>query len=199
MKAFVIYLPDREHSKNHANYMINTLKSYNIDAMLFEGTPGDVGVKQAEKAKKTLYPYSIKNRVVDSNEIDKYLKDHLKEEFKEKYHVRLFERGLVGDGDKGKLSRPGVIGCFYSHYALWQKCIDLNEPIMIFEDDVKFYRGFEPVQWDDVLILWLGKSSFLGDPLAVLTKPTVLLAVPLVAKPEYSSKSFADSPPTVMS
>jgi hypothetical protein len=34
-----------------------------------------------------------------------------------------------------KMLRPGVLGCFYSHYRLWQKCIDLNEPIFIFEDD----------------------------------------------------------------
>lgn len=164
MKAFVIYLKDREHSVKHSDYMIKTLRSYGIDADLFEGTPGDVGVKMVEKSKKILYPYSIKNRVADPNEIDSYLKEELREEFKDRFHVRLFERNKIGDGDKGKLSRPGVIGCFYSHYALWQKCIDLNEPIMIFEDDVKFYRGFESVHWDDVLILSLGKSSFLGEP-----------------------------------
>jgi hypothetical protein len=35
---------------------------------------------------------------------------------------------------------------------------------MIFEDDVKFYRGWNPVAFDGVLILSLGKSSFLSEP-----------------------------------
>jgi len=56
------------------------------------------------------------------------------------------------------------MGCFYSHYELWQRCVDLNEPIMIFEDDVKFYREWTPIDWDDILILSLGKSSFRDEP-----------------------------------
>jgi hypothetical protein len=35
---------------------------------------------------------------------------------------------------------------------------------MIFEDDVKFYRGYHPVEFQGVLILSLGKSSFISDP-----------------------------------
>lgn len=30
---------------------------------------------------------------------------------------------------------PGEKGCYASHYLLWEKCIELNEPIMILEDD----------------------------------------------------------------
>lgn len=29
----------------------------------------------------------------------------------------------------------GEIGCFLSHFLLWQKCLELNEPILIFEHD----------------------------------------------------------------
>jgi glycosyl transferase family 25 len=54
-----------------------------------------------------------------------------------------------------KSARPGVLGCFYSHYRLWQKCVDLNEPIIIFEDDVILYRNFISVEWDEILILSL--------------------------------------------
>jgi GR25 family glycosyltransferase involved in LPS biosynthesis len=35
---------------------------------------------------------------------------------------------------------------------------------MIFEDDVKFYRNYRPVDFEGVLILSLGKKSFLSDP-----------------------------------
>lgn len=163
MKAFIIYLPEKSHSVEHANYMLDALKKYRIDAELFEGTTGTEGVKLAKKAEKTLYPYSIKNRVLDEDEIKNLIRPELYDEFKRRYQVNITERKLVGP-DAGKMSRPGVIGCFYSHYRLWQKCVELDEPIMIFEDDVIFYRGFKPVDWDDVLILSLGKSSFLGDP-----------------------------------
>lgn len=30
---------------------------------------------------------------------------------------------------------PGEKGCYASHYLLWEKCIELNEPIMVLEDD----------------------------------------------------------------
>jgi glycosyl transferase, family 25 len=49
--------------------------------------------------------------------------------------------------------RPGVKGCFYSHYRLWEKCVNLDEPILIFEDDVILSRGFNPIEWNDILIV----------------------------------------------
>ncbi len=52
-----------------------------------------------------------------------------------------------------RVLKPGVIGCFYSHYDLWKKCVDLNETILIFEDDVQIKRNFIPVDFEDVLIL----------------------------------------------
>jgi GR25 family glycosyltransferase involved in LPS biosynthesis len=164
MKAFVIYLPEREHSVQHSAYMLETLKSYGLDAYLSEGVPGDVAVKLAAKSKKTLYPYSIKNRTIDDTDLKRLIRPSMYKEFKERYQYNIVERQLIGENHIGKLSRPGVVGCFYSHYALWEKCVQLNEPIMIFEDDVKFYRGWNPVAFDGVLILSLGKSSFLSDP-----------------------------------
>lgn len=164
MKAFIIYLPEREHSVQQSAYMLETLKSYDLDAQLFEGTPGDVAVKQAAKAKKILYPYSIKNRELGDADLEKLIRPELLKEFKQRYHYRITERQKISEDHVGKLSRPGVVGCFYSHYSLWQKCVDLDEPIMIFEDDVKFYRGWNPVTFNGVLILSLGKSSFLTEP-----------------------------------
>lgn len=41
---------------------------------------------------------------------------------------------------------PGEKGCYASHYLLWEKCLELNEPILILEDD------FLPTQYfSDVL------------------------------------------------
>lgn len=36
----------------------------------------------------------------------------------------------------GKGISDGEVGCFISHHYLWELCVNLNEPIAIFEDDV---------------------------------------------------------------
>jgi glycosyl transferase family 25 len=46
---------------------------------------------------------------------------------------------------------------------LWQHCVELNEPILIFEDDVIFQRGYIPVEWNDVLLVATGKSAYLHE------------------------------------
>ena len=36
----------------------------------------------------------------------------------------------------------GEIGCFASHYLLWQRCVEAGEPLVIMEDDVAVDDGF---------------------------------------------------------
>ena len=36
----------------------------------------------------------------------------------------------------GRVMTKGEIGCFLSHWELWEKCAEGDEPFMIFEDDV---------------------------------------------------------------
>lgn len=36
----------------------------------------------------------------------------------------------------------GEVGCFASHRSVWQKCVDLGEPVMIMEDDFKLLPDF---------------------------------------------------------
>ena len=38
------------------------------------------------------------------------------------------------------IDKPGHQGCFLSHFELWQKCIELDEPIIILEHDGMFVR-----------------------------------------------------------
>lgn len=163
MKAFIIYLPSRNHSVEHSKIMLDQLKSYNLEAQLWKGVPGDIAVEKAKKQNRILYPYSIKNQDQSVENIKEYIIPEKYDEFLEKYFLKITKRMPIGE-DKEKLSLPGVIGCFYSHYSLWRKCVELDEPIMIFEDDVKFFRGWHPIEWDDVLVLSLGKSSFLSEP-----------------------------------
>jgi GR25 family glycosyltransferase involved in LPS biosynthesis len=42
-----------------------------------------------------------------------------------------------------------IAGCFASHYLLWKKCIELNEPILILEHDAKFVSNIpEDLEFD---------------------------------------------------
>ena len=37
---------------------------------------------------------------------------------------------------------PGEIGCFASHYLLWQNCVKVRTPFVIIEDDAEVSEGF---------------------------------------------------------
>ncbi|HBM65572.1 MAG TPA: hypothetical protein DD418_18685 [Pseudomonas sp.] len=37
---------------------------------------------------------------------------------------------------KGRPFRPGEIGCWASHYLLWQRCLESGQPMIVLEDDV---------------------------------------------------------------
>lgn len=52
------------------------------------------------------------------------------------------------------MSRPGVRGCFLSHWTLWNKCVELNEPIGVFEHDVEFLKDSPDIlNFGDILKL----------------------------------------------
>ncbi len=44
--------------------------------------------------------------------------------------------------EKGHGLTPGEMGCFASHRALWEKCVSLQENILILEDDIDFSDDF---------------------------------------------------------
>jgi hypothetical protein len=111
MKAFVIYLPQREHSVAHATEMIDKLTSYGLEAKLFKGTPGDVAVEYAKKEGRTVYPYSMKSRVLSDDDVKELLRPEVYENFKKNFVYSITEKLPLGN-DAGKVSMPGVIGCF---------------------------------------------------------------------------------------
>jgi GR25 family glycosyltransferase involved in LPS biosynthesis len=163
MKAFVIRLSNIESSRTSAQGVATQLKEYGHDVEFFEGIPGDQAVKRLEREQRRCWPYSIKSSKLTDTDLERYIVPELWQEFQADHFYKIYQRNPVGS-DAIKYARPGVLGCFYSHLDLWQKCRDLDEPIMIFEDDVKFYRNWQPVDWRDVLILSLGKTAFLEEP-----------------------------------
>lgn len=38
---------------------------------------------------------------------------------------------------------PGELGCYVSHLLAWEKCVELNEPIVVMEDDFELTADFE--------------------------------------------------------
>lgn len=117
MKAFVITLSNIQSSLESGTQVIKDLKSFGVDANLFEGTYGNDAEIQFQKENRMLHP------------------------------------SLVDSPNNRKISSPGVKGCFDSHYRLWKHCLNTQESIMIFEDDVVLRRSFVPIEFTDILVL----------------------------------------------
>lgn len=65
----------------------------------------------------------------------------------------LYNHSKIMVGQKPWIVKPGTIGCFVSHYALWEKCIELNETIVVLEHDaLMIHKWIEP-KFEDVLYL----------------------------------------------
>ena len=89
----------------------------------------------------------------------------------------------------------GEVGCFLSHYLLWKKCIDLNEPILILEDDAIITDEFDiekieklTDEYNFIYLGWLemAESKPINDELVVPEYPYWTLAY--VVTPESASK-----------
>jgi GR25 family glycosyltransferase involved in LPS biosynthesis len=128
MKNFIICLSRIEASLNTAIDLKNQLEAYGADVELFEGTYGSDAAVMMKTEKRTIHPVGIKGNPLEPSE----------------------------PHDLDVQYSPGIQGCFYSHYRLWQKCVELNEPITIWEDDIVLTRPYQPVDWTDVLVLALG-------------------------------------------
>lgn len=54
--------------------------------------------------------------------------------------------------NKRTMDRPGVWGCFFSHYTLWHRCLELNEPIVILEHDSVIQNFWPELEIDNEII-----------------------------------------------
>jgi cytidyltransferase-like protein len=132
MEAYIIHLSKIPASLETASNLKASLESYGITAHLSEGVYGNDAVTTMEQEGRTIHPWGIKGPNAAFN---------------------------PDDTSVLKAQSPGVRGCFMSHYNLWKKCVELDKPIMIFEDDVVLTRGFDQVTWQDVLIIAIGHPT----------------------------------------
>jgi GR25 family glycosyltransferase involved in LPS biosynthesis len=130
MKSFIIHLSKIPASLETAITLKNQLEQFKMPVELFEGTYGTDAVQMMEDENRNMHPWGIKGPPPADYVADPSLPT--------------------------KPGTPGVKGCFYSHYRLWQKCVELNEPIIIWEDDIVLSRPYIPVEWEDVLVLAIG-------------------------------------------
>jgi glycosyl transferase family 25 len=145
MNSYIICLSKISESLKTATNLKNQLEQFKMPAELFEGTYGNDAVEIMNAEGRTIHPFGIKGPRSD-------------------YPAPAEEKD-------SKISAPGVRGCFLSHYRLWQKCAELDQPIIIWEDDIVLSRPYLPVDWTDILVLALGhpkKSEryidYLADP-----------------------------------
>ncbi|WP_158074723.1 glycosyltransferase family 25 protein, partial [Basilea psittacipulmonis] len=76
--------------------------------------------------------------------------------FKKYNHIKRLLR-------KKRSMTTSQLGCYASHYSLWEKCCKLNKPIIILEDDIEILSSFTKVyqylssKENIYEFLWLGK------------------------------------------
>ncbi len=79
--------------------------------------------------KKHLHPYFITQNIKDMGITTNLISEVSKFYYALKYHA--------------KFMSLGELGCYASHYSLWEKCIELNEVICILEDDITLKEDFK--------------------------------------------------------
>ena len=84
--------------------------------------------KKTFQSVKSLFPNSEKFSAIDSKDLD--VNDS---------RISYLARGKINmkrDVDHDDISSLGAVGCYLSHVALWKKCVELNKPIIVTEDDI---------------------------------------------------------------
>ena len=97
---------------------------------------------------------SAQNFGIDVEKFDGIYSDH---------DAILAKEGLFPHPAVIKKLRNGYKGCFLSHYLIWKKCIEWNEPVLIFEHDAVMLRPITDEilnDFDTILVL----DKFSRDP-----------------------------------
>jgi GR25 family glycosyltransferase involved in LPS biosynthesis len=67
-------------------------------------------------------------------------------------------------------ARPDNVGaCFASHYLLWKKCVELDEPILILEHDAIFKQNIPDIEFD--MCVNFGRPSYIRPNKIVYDEP----------------------------
>lgn len=116
MKAFVITLQNNQYSEECAQRCIDSAKQYNVIVDKFYGV-------SKENAEQVMQSFGLKWTWANNN-TEKTICPI----------TGLHQFPYTGANLQSK------IGCSMSHFLLWKRCCDLNEPLLILEHDAVFLR-----------------------------------------------------------
>lgn len=143
MKAFVITLPEKWESASHkgAEVCIHSIKTTQskLSPELFYATTPSTLSEDIFSVFCSNVPWTWP---MDESQNGYDLKTGL---YKKHYRAR---------------DQLRVMSCAVSHARLWQRCVDLDEPIVVLEHDTIFTRTFDPAILDG----WEWGAVGLNDP-----------------------------------
>lgn len=127
MKAYVITIAGHEYSESSARRCINSAQEYGVVVEIFPAVTPDT-VERLMLQEKLVWGWADNNTrkavcPISSLEQFPYTSKNL----------------LV------KMS------CSMSHYLLWKRCIELNEPILILEHDAVFVNSFPDIEFNGAI------------------------------------------------
>ena len=77
---------------------------------------------------------------------------------------------LPHDNSFQAYNRPDNVGaCFASHYLLWKKCVELNEPILILEHDAIFVENMPDIDFN--MCITFGRPSYIRPDYLFFKEP----------------------------
>lgn len=128
MKTFIVSNISRKDSLANARIAAESCDKFNVKYTLFPGVDGD-------KAHAAAAEYGLTFRT--------------DEWFRANCPTKHMIECRIDDS-----KRPGVWGCFMSHYILWLKCVEMNEPFLILEHDGVLIKEIpDDLEFEDVLHL----------------------------------------------
>ncbi len=135
MRVFIISLNQNVCDKfglvfRDTTTLINNINATHHKAQIFDAIYSKTFEGELHPlVKKHLHPYFITQNIKDMG-----IKTNLISEVSKFYYALKYY---------AKFMNLGELGCYASHYCLWEKCIELNEPICILEDDVTLKEDFK--------------------------------------------------------
>ncbi len=96
-----------------------------------------------------------------------------------------FYNQITGRAGFARSHSNNEIACFASHFSLWQKCIELNEPIIVLEDDVILDHDFKKSM--ATLEKYLDKLQYIRLIVTLKYRKKIQLADDLSLYPHFPS------------
>ena len=131
-----------------------TLSFKNMNFFIIQVPESQLSVSHAEEAYRSVKNFFHNVEIYngyDPKRAKKFLKD--KTISYRPIHKNIYQWSLE------KAKRPGVVGCFASHYSLWELCLKLDETICILEHDARMFSPIIHKDFDGILQINIEDSN----------------------------------------